>query len=114
MVNLYCSEKDILNNERYRDSVFVDWHNRWLLRLMLNKKPIKKSFDLMKKNNPVVIPRNHRVEEALKAANTKGDLGPVHSLLDVLKKPYIKRSDITNYQLPPEPSKQAYKTFCGT
>ena len=65
----------------------------------------------MKKNNPIVIPRNHKVEEALEAANNN-DLKPMNNLLSILKKPYTKQDNIENFQLPSK--NQNYQTFCGT
>ena len=65
----------------------------------------------MKKNNPIVIPRNHKVEEALEAANNN-DLKPMNNLLSILKKPYMKQSNIENFQAPS--NNKNYQTFCGT
>ena len=76
--------------------------------------PINISLDLMRITNPLIIPRNHKVEEALNAASINNDLVPMNNLLRYLKKPYNKQSGITDYQSPPEPSEQIYKTFCGT
>ena len=114
--NTFCSllEKDILKNGFFQDSVFVDWHQRWLKRLVKNKMPINISLDLMRITNPLIIPRNHKVEEALNAASINNDLVPMNNLLRYLKKPYNKQSGFTDYQSPPEPSEQIYKTFCGT
>ena len=66
----------------------------------------------MRSNNPLVIPRNHKVEESLDAANNN-DLVPFHNLLQVLKKPY-ERLEKKEYQLTPPPNTKEYKTFCGT
>ncbi len=52
----------------------------------------RKSIELMKKNNPLVIPRNHKVEEALEAAE-KNDLKPFTKLVEILKKPYNQKDD---------------------
>ena len=68
----------------------------------------------MRKTNPLVIPRNHKVEEALNAASENDNLKPMHNLLEALKKPYEERSEIDAYQLPPTPSEYVYQTFCGT
>ena len=65
----------------------------------------------MKKNNPIVIPRNHKVEEALEAANNN-DLKPMYDLLSILKKPYTKQINIEKFQAPS--NNQNYQTFCGT
>ena len=82
--------------------------------LKQNKKPVELSLNLMKKNNPLIIPRNHKVEEALEAASINGDLLPMFDLHKVLKKPYDNQPEISSYQNLPEPSGQVYKTFCGT
>ena len=65
----------------------------------------------MKKNNPTVIPRNHKVEEALEAANNN-DMGFTTKLLSILHKPYDNQNDIDDYQSPS--SNSEYQTFCGT
>ena len=65
----------------------------------------------MKKNNPTVIPRNHKVEEALEAANNN-DLSLIKKLLSILNKPYDNQHDIEDYQSPS--SNNEYQTFCGT
>eukprot|EP00752_Nemacystus_decipiens_P013574 g12032.t1 len=89
------------------------WHTRWQDRLQHNGRPIEESIALMQKTNPAVIPRNHKVEEALEAA-TNGDLQPFHALHAVLQSPYEQRDTLAPYQSPPEPSNQVYQTFCGT
>ena len=63
--------------------------------------------------NPVIIPRNHKVEEVLDAANT-GDLSLLRDLLDVLKTPYENKESHQIYQEPATPSEHVYQTFCGT
>ena len=65
----------------------------------------------MKKNNPTVIPRNHKVEEALEAANNN-DMSLANKLLSILNKPYVNQNDAENYQSPS--SNNEYQTFCGT
>jgi Uncharacterized conserved protein len=67
----------------------------------------------MQLNNPLVIPRNHKVEEALESAN-KNDLNPLKSLLKILEKPYQYKKEINEYQSPAPPGNKIYKTFCGT
>ncbi|WP_218595263.1 protein adenylyltransferase SelO [Pseudonocardia oceani] len=62
--------------------------------------------------NPVHIPRNHRVEEALDAA-TAGDTGPLHRLVDAVTHPFDDRPDLTDLAGPPEDA-TPYITYCGT
>ena len=69
----------------------------------------------MRAHNPAVIPRNHRVEEALKAAVEQGDFTVLHRLLAILQTPYDDLPpEQMDYGLPPVPGATAYQTFCGT
>jgi uncharacterized protein YdiU (UPF0061 family) len=67
----------------------------------------------MDRVNPVYIPRNHLVEEALDAA-TAGDLGPLEQLLDAVTAPYDERTGLERYAAPAPQDFGAYRTFCGT
>jgi uncharacterized protein YdiU (UPF0061 family) len=67
----------------------------------------------MDRVNPIYIPRNHHVEDALAAA-TAGDLGPFHRLVAVLAQPFDERPGLEPYAAPAPPSFGAYRTFCGT
>jgi uncharacterized protein YdiU (UPF0061 family) len=67
----------------------------------------------LRRANPVVIPRNHRVEEALAAAEA-GDLGPVERLLEVLRNPFVTTPANEPYRNGPPPGCGPYRTFCGT
>jgi uncharacterized protein YdiU (UPF0061 family) len=64
--------------------------------------------------NPAVIPRNHRVEEALEAAVERDDLTVMEKLLEVLSHPFREPPEKDGYHLPAPPSDEPYKTFCGT
>ena len=63
--------------------------------------------------NPVYVPRNHLVEQALEAA-TAGDLGPFDRLLDVVRNPFEERPGLEDYAAPAPADLGAYTTFCGT
>ena len=67
----------------------------------------------MQSNNPVFIPRNHLVENALEAANNN-NLEPFRTLLAILKTPYKDNSKFNEYKTPAKPSNTPYQTFCGT
>jgi uncharacterized protein YdiU (UPF0061 family) len=67
----------------------------------------------MDRVNPVYVPRNHLVEEALAAA-TEGDLGPVERLLEALTAPFDHRPGLERYAEPAPDSFSGYQTFCGT
>ena len=89
---------------------FADWQNKRQARLMRQPHSADYVMSIMRKNNPAVIPRNYRVEEALAAAE-HGDFTVMDCLLSALKAPY---EDSKIYSQPPEPSAKKYKTFCGT
>ena len=111
--NTFCYLMDInLNNdEKYKDQNFISWFKDWEKRILIKNESKENSINLMKKNNPIVVPRNHKVEEALEAANNN-DLQTMNALLSILKKPYSKQKNIENYQSPS--NIQDYQTFCGT
>lgn len=92
------------------DPAFAAWHARWQARLALQPQSEEEVRRGMRAHNPAVIPRNHKVEEALSAA-VEGDLGVMQRLLEVLAKPYDHAPEYsTPSGLPPG----AYQTFCGT
>jgi uncharacterized protein YdiU (UPF0061 family) len=69
----------------------------------------------MRRVNPWIIPRNHRVEEALAAASDEGDLGPFEQLLDALCRPYEENPALARYAEPASGEFMAeFRTFCGT
>jgi uncharacterized protein YdiU (UPF0061 family) len=67
----------------------------------------------MRTVNPAVIPRNHRVEEALSAAEDRDDLSALHERLAALASPYDPKAGVARYQDPPADD-CTYRTFCGT
>ena len=84
---------------------FDAWAARW--------RALGPDADLMDATNPVYVPRNHLVEEALDAA-TAGDLDPLHRLLDAVTRPFQERPGLERYAAPAPQDFGAYRTFCGT
>jgi uncharacterized protein YdiU (UPF0061 family) len=111
--NTFCYLMNIssIQDQIYKDKDFIDWSKNWEKRILINGGSKENSLELMKKNNPIVIPRNHKVEEALEAANDN-NLKPMYNLLSILKKPYTKQINIEKFQTPS--NNQNYQTFCGT
>ena len=68
----------------------------------------------MRKNNPVVIPRNHEVEAVLVDCQESNSPAAVERFLKVLASPYTELPDTKYYQNPPDDRDVHYKTFCGT
>ncbi len=88
-----------------------EWHLRWSERLKRQPQTADEVSQLMRRSNPAFIPRNHKVEEALAAANG-GDLNPLQRLLTVLADPFDHTAELPEFS---EPSGQgSYQTFCGT
>jgi uncharacterized protein YdiU (UPF0061 family) len=67
----------------------------------------------MRRANPAVIPRNHRVEEAIQAAYA-GDLAPFHALHAALADPWEETEANAPYRAPARPEERVTRTFCGT
>jgi len=113
--NTFCflMNQNFQDEKIYDSQNFLDWKNQWFDRLKINTNSREESLKLMLLNNPLVIPRNHKVEEVLEAASS-GDLNPVKNLLKILEKPYENKKEINKYQSPAPPSDKIYKTFCGT
>jgi uncharacterized protein YdiU (UPF0061 family) len=96
------------------DAEFAAWYRRWQERLARQPQSLEESRQLMRTRNPAVIPRNHRVEEALAAAVERNDYTLMEEFLQVLSRPYDDPPEEGGYHLPPEPGGEVYKTFCGT
>lgn len=109
----------VLSNPRamdespFTDAGFGEWQRHWLERLNRQSQSPTECASLMRDNNPAVIPRNHRVEEALEAAVMRKDMDVMQRLLEVLAKPYEDPED-SSHASPPPPGSGIYQTFCGT
>jgi len=90
------------------------WYQDWQLRLNRNSISAEQIRSLLQSRNPAFIPRNHRVEEALAAAQ-EGDLSKFNRLLKALTQPFNFDPAFSDLQTPPSTQeKQGYRTFCGT
>jgi len=92
---------------------WASWYERWQARLDRQQESKDQSLELMRSSNPAIIPRNHRVEEALEAAEQEGDYSVMEELLHALSEPYAYSSAQAEYAVVPERSRP-YRTFCGT
>lgn len=100
----------------YADDAALDaWLPRWRARQNAESVVPEQRAQAMRAVNPVYIPRNHRVEEALAAAVDLGDYTPFEKLLTVLQKPFDEQMALSAYADPAPVSESAgYQTFCGT
>ncbi|MCJ8517325.1 uncharacterized protein YdiU (UPF0061 family) [Pseudorhizobium tarimense] len=90
-----------------------EWLVAWQARLERERGAPEDRAKLMRATNPAIIPRNHKVEEALAAANY-GDLSFFERLLQALERPYEDRPDFADFAVPPKPEERVLQTFCGT
>jgi protein adenylyltransferase len=95
------------------DSTADRWLYDWRQRLAFDSRSAAERLQSMRTANPLFIPRNHRVEAALHAAES-GDFSLFHQLLEVLQRPYDDQPGMDEYSQPPLPSERVLQTFCGT
>jgi serine/tyrosine/threonine adenylyltransferase len=110
---IFLMNKTIKNSEVYDNADFNLWKIKWVKRLTMFNSSHDKSMELMNSSNPMVIPRNHKVEEALILASN-GDLTLFNKLIKILKNPYLVNSNDLEFMSPAPHSDKKYQTFCGT
>jgi serine/tyrosine/threonine adenylyltransferase len=86
---------------------FGQWFEKWRAEADL------KLIAGMRAANPILIPRNHRVEQAIQSGYA-GDFAPFHRLVDALAKPYSEQPEYADLEAPPRPEEIVRQTFCGT
>ena len=85
---------------------------KWFAKWRRGANPSKHLAD-MRAANPVLIPRNHRVEQAIQSAY-RGDFAPFHRLVDALVAPFAEQIEYADLETPPRPEEIVHQTFCGT
>jgi uncharacterized protein YdiU (UPF0061 family) len=101
-------------DDLYRDEQFQSWHARWRGRVDRERSDPLSSEELMRSVNPSVIPRNQRVEEALRAATRDNDLSVMERLLAAMQSTYERDEKYADMRSPPPSGQSPYCTFCGT
>ena len=109
----YLMNELFVDKSVYKDKQFLLWKKKWEKR-RLNDNTIENSIKLMREVNPLIIPRNYLVEEALKSATEFNDMTKVKKLSQIYKNPYEKTSEISVYQELPAYKNEKYQTYCGT
>jgi uncharacterized protein YdiU (UPF0061 family) len=113
--NTFCNLMEIqsIKDPIYQNQEYLNWTAKWKKRLEKNNTEKEKYLELMRSVNPIFIPRNHKVEEALKDAS-ENKLETLNQLLEVIKYPYKDNGMLKDYQQPMSNENGDYKTFCGT
>ena len=116
----YTNTFRALTLDKLKDMPFFDapefnkWHALWQERQRRQQESSETAYQLMQSSNPAVIPRNHRVEEALEAAVAHEDYSVMGRLISVLSRPFEYSSKQEEYISLPPSSSCPYQTFCGT
>jgi serine/tyrosine/threonine adenylyltransferase len=106
-------ERDREVRDLFIDTTAYDaWAKTWRARLGTGDGSARRTAMLAV--NPAFVPRNHRVEEVIEAAISRGDFEPFERLGQVMARPYEDQPDHAAYAEPPAFDTSAYKTFCGT
>lgn len=108
---LYLRRRKFPEGSIYQQADFKEWLHQWQERIQANPEVAQQ---LMDKNNPAFIPRNHLVEKALESASNQGDMREFQELLTLLQNPYEDRTGLEAYQEAPAEVDKGYRTFCGT
>jgi len=104
-----------IKNKIYDNKIFAEIKNKIMNRKKINKFPDKLTMMKMSSNNPLIIPRNHIVEEALNNINESQDYSLFNELIKITKNPYEEKEKTDFFQqIPNFLFEENYKTFCGT
>ncbi|HET9932835.1 MAG TPA: YdiU family protein [Polyangiaceae bacterium] len=99
----------------FRDSDgMLAWLGRWRARLASDGASVSARLDSMRSANPSLIPRNHRIQQAIDAAVQSSDFKPFEELVEALSRPYDEQPRFAHLADPPRPDERVERTFCGT
>jgi uncharacterized protein YdiU (UPF0061 family) len=95
-------------------AALAPWLARWRAHLAAEGAAPDAVAAAMRATNPAVIPRNHRIEQAIVAAAERADLAPFEALLQATARPFEEQPGLARYMDPPQPGERVLATFCGT
>ena len=105
----------IKKTKLYQTKEFKEWYVLWEKRILAQNQIKDEVEKRMKQNNPVIIPRNYMVEEALEAAVKRRDDTMIKKLIEALQNPYDYENIPLQYtKVPRERDSCMYQTYCGT
>jgi len=119
---LFFSYLRRLDQDKYHDKFLAlfreketakNWLSQWQDACAKSGISSTDSQALMDGANPIYIPRNHRIEQAIEAG-IKGDFVPMHTLITVLKRPFEQQDDADIFEAAAMPEEAVQQTFCGT
>jgi uncharacterized protein YdiU (UPF0061 family) len=109
-----CASDNLLRSSFAQPDEYDAWAGEWRTRLAREPSPSGGRSAAMRRVNPALIPRNHRLEAMIGAAIEHGDFAPFEELLEALSRPYEHRPRYEAYERPPRAEERVLQTFCGT
>lgn len=104
---------DILARLFDRPEAFEGWFAKWNAQVSRTGEDPARRLAAMRAANPIRIPRNHRVEQAIQDGQ-RGDFGAFHRLVEATSRPFDERPEFADLEAAPEPGQEVCRTFCGT
>ncbi|MEP5569037.1 MAG: protein adenylyltransferase SelO [Halioglobus sp.] len=114
LYDLACDSDDPVTELFEFPDAFVPWLSKWRQRLEADQLTADTRATRMMAANPVYIPRNHLVEEAIRAGEDDDNFQPFNTLLDCLIGPQKFDTQKSKYATPPQTEQVVQRTFCGT
>ena len=111
-LDLISTMRSLSAHLRGDDIGLDDWTTRWESRLQLENATSEELIQRLDAINPIYVPRNHLVEEALAQA-VAGDLDPFMQMLERVTHPYERVAGADRLAEPGDPA-PGYRTYCGT
>jgi len=102
------------NESQNKNQTVHCWLKSWRARINLQTTSNSTRIEKMKRVNPAVIPRNHQVEAAIRAAEDHNDFDKFNELNKILKAPFESNKENESYRQPPKDYEKVQRTFCGT
>ncbi len=115
--NLYfkiSNKENNLDEFTKKSKAYTEWVSKWIFRLKKEKKSFNEILENLKQSNPIVIPRNHLVEEAINFALERNNFSKYFKLLKLVSDPFKYKENNINYYKPPDVLDENFKTYCGT
>ena len=97
-----------------KSALSITWVENWKARLALEKQTLTVLAEHARQINPIYIPRNHKIEEAIQLAVDHNDYAMMHEMNEALMHPYQENEKYKAYRIPPKKSERVESTFCGT
>jgi len=114
LTRVAAGESEEVLRRLFNDQTACDeWLETWQKYLSQDSREQENRVAIMRQKNPTFIPRNHRIEEAIQAAQ-KEDFKPFNRLVDVLARPFAEQPEHAELEQKPEPDEVVHQTFCGT